>query len=397
MKASKTERPDLFAGAAGSFGTLGVVTLLELQLVKSSFWVELTYHPATSTSQALDLIKDKSTDEAVDYLDGIIYSKTNGVIVTGRRHNEKSIGNKKLVRYTRADDPWFYLHAQDILKKSPNPSKPYKDVTVLNDYLFRYDRGAFWTGRYAYKYFLVPFNKITRLILDYFMHTRLMYHALHKSGQSDLYIIQDLAIPFNRTEEFIEWLDKEFCLHPLWLCPLKIDNSRRSAFQPSVDNGDMMINIGVWGPGPRSRPAFVAKNRLLEAKVRELGGMKWLYAHAYYTEAEFWSVYDREGYDKLRVKYYADRLPNVYDKVHTPIEDKRSFRWKVMMAIWPLSGIYGVLMALAGGGYLVRGKDSGRGYILVVAAIGLIIGYSWIYAGYWLWSTAGSEVPRQER
>ena len=374
MKASKTEKPDLFAGAAGSFGTLGVVTLLELNLVKSSFWVELTYHPISSTSQALNLIKEKSTDEGVDYLDGILYSKTSGIIVTGRRHNEKSIGNKKLVRYTRADDPWFYLHTQDVLKESPNPLEPYNDVTVLNDYLFRYDRGAFWTGRYAYRYFLVPFTKITRLILDYFMHTRVMYHALHKSGQSDLYIIQDLATPFNRTEEFIEWLDKEFCLYPLWLCPLKIDNSRRSTFHPSADNGDMMINIGVWGPGPRSRPAFVEKNRLLEAKVRELGGMKWLYAHAYYTEAEFWSIYDREGYDKLRVKYYADRLPDVYNKVHTPIEDKRSFRRKVMMAIWPLSGIYGVSMALAGGGYLVRGKGSGRGWMLVAAAIGLIIG-----------------------
>lgn len=375
MKANKMEKPDLFAGAAGSFGTLGVVTLLELNLVRSSFWVELTYHPISSTSQALHLIKEKSTDEDVDYLDGILYSKTSGVIVTGRRHNEKSIGNKKLVRYTRADDPWFYLHTQNVLKESPNPLEPYKDVTTLNDYLFRYDRGAFWTGRYAYRYFLVPFNKISRLILDYFMHTRVMYHALHQSGQSDLYIIQDLAIPFNRTEEFIEWLDKEFCLYPLWLCPLKIDNSRRSTFHPSADNGAMMVNVGVWGPGSSYRPVFVEKNRLLEAKVRELGGMKWLYAHAYYTEAEFWSIYDKEGYDKLRVKYYADRLPNVYDKVYTPIEDKRSSRRKVMMAIWPLSGMYGVVMALAGGGYLVRDKNTGRGWMLVAAAIGLVIGY----------------------
>ena len=31
-RASKTDRPDLFWGAASAFGTLGVVTLLELQL-----------------------------------------------------------------------------------------------------------------------------------------------------------------------------------------------------------------------------------------------------------------------------------------------------------------------------------------------------------------------------
>jgi hypothetical protein len=44
-----------------------------------------------------------------------------------------------------------------------------------------------------------------------------------------------------------------------------------------------------WPLGLRS-PAFnefVAASRDLERKLRELGGMKWLYAHAYYAEAEF--------------------------------------------------------------------------------------------------------------
>lgn len=66
--------------------------------------------------------------------------------------------------------------------------------------------------------------------------------------------------------------------------------------------------------------------------------MKWLYAHAYYTEEEFWSIYDRKDHNELRAKYHADRLSNVYDKVHTPIEDKRSLERKIMMAIWLLSG-----------------------------------------------------------
>lgn len=372
--ASESERPDLFAGAAGSFGTLGVVTLLKLKLVKGSFWVELTYYPVTSTAQALHVIEEKNTDEKVDYLDGILYSKTSGVIITGRRHSEPSLGGKKVVRFTRDNDPWFYLHAEKVLKSSSKATEPYQDVTALKDYLFRYDRGAFWTGRYAFKYFLVPFTWFTRLILDYFMHTRVMYHALHKSGQSDLYIIQDLAIPWSRTEEFINWLNEEFGLYPLWLCPLKIDGERTSTFHPTATKRDLMINVGLWGPGPRNRTAFVAKNRELEKKVRQLGGMKWLYAHVYYTAEEFQSIYDHTDYDKLRSKYHAERLPNVYDKVHTPIEDRRSLRRKIVMAIWPLSGIYGVLMALLGGSYLVRGGRQERRSAITAAVVGLLIG-----------------------
>jgi Delta24-sterol reductase len=48
-----------------------------------------------------------------------------------------------------------------------------------------------------------------------------------------------------------------------------------------------MLNIGLWGFGPPTFNEFVAANRDLERKLRELGGMKWLYAHAYYAEAEF--------------------------------------------------------------------------------------------------------------
>lgn len=190
--------------------------------------------------------KKKRRDRAVDYVDGILYAKDRGVIITGRRHNEPSLGGKKVVRFTRDTDPWFYLRAQKALRSSASSSKPYQDITTLKDYLFRYDRGAFWTGRYAFRYFLLPLTWFTRFILDYLLHTRVMYQALHASGQSNQYIIQDLAIPIDKTEEFVEWLDNEFELYPLWLCPLKIDDRRRKrTFHPSVRNQDLIINIGV--------------------------------------------------------------------------------------------------------------------------------------------------------
>ncbi|MCJ1472524.1 hypothetical protein MMC13_001172 [Lambiella insularis] len=52
----------------------------------------------------------------------------------------------------------------------------------------------------------------------------------------------------------------------------------------------------------------------------ELGGMKWLYAHAYYTEEEFWSMYDRKWYEALRVKWSATTLLSVYEKIKVDVD-----------------------------------------------------------------------------
>lgn len=43
--------------------------------------------------------------------------------------------------------------------------------------------------------------------------------------------------------------------------------------------------------------------------------MKWLYAATYYTEEEFWDVYDRRSYEALRERYGAESLPSVWEKV----------------------------------------------------------------------------------
>jgi delta24-sterol reductase len=43
--------------------------------------------------------------------------------------------------------------------------------------------------------------------------------------------------------------------------------------------------------------------------------MKVPYSANYYTEAEFWNLYDREKYNTLRKKWHAEALPSMHDKV----------------------------------------------------------------------------------
>lgn len=192
-----------------------------------------------------------------------------------------------------------------------------------------------------------------------------MYHALHASGHASKYMIQDLLLPSETALPFLDFVSKEFAFYPLWLCPFKI--SRPLSLRPRIPSDSKpagesrtFINVGVWGPGSTDYARFVQQNRLLEQKVRELGGIKWLYAQAYYTDDEFTEIYDVKWYERLREKYCATYLPTVSDKVRVDITKagKASETWagwlgEVAWGVWPVSGLYGVWKTLYQREYLL--------------------------------------------
>jgi len=353
--ASREEKMDLFWGAASSFGTLGVVTLLEIQLIKARKYVQLTYYRLESMSSVLQQISKSMQDESIDYVDGIVLKKNLFIVCTGRVVDELPIG-LKIQKFRRAKDPWFYLHAKKVTSRTAGPVI---EAIPLLDYLFRYDRGAFWMGSYGFRYFLAPFDWLSRYLLDEYLRTRTLYHILHASGLSREYIVQDVAVPFDACKEFVDWLEDNFGYYPLWICPIsqrgKLSTSPRSLFLQTRQEclPDVLMNFGVWGPGPSNRQKFVEVNRSLERKVQDLGGQKWLYAHAYYNEDEFWTIFNRDEYESLRKKYHATYLHSIWQKVRTDSDvlvRDISYKW---LRCWPLRGFYGLYKAIVGGDYLL--------------------------------------------
>lgn len=383
VKASEGENADLFHGAAGAVGSLGITTMVKLQLVQAKKFVKTTYHPIAGgggVNEAIKMMEELRKDESVEYMDGIMYDKDHGMVITGTPTDEAP-ADHALQRFTRPKDPWFYLHVQDILRK--NSTTTVTETVPLEDYLFRYDRGGFWVAKHAFDYFkpVVPFNKHTRRFLDDFLRTRMLYSALKASGHSDEFVVQDLALPYETAGEFVEFCDKEFGIYPLWLCPLKqsamptmhphrpdnksIDtpsssetDSNPSAYSSAITKHEAtlkpMMNIGLWGSFPNSsnRALFLEKNLALESKLRALGGMKWLYACTYYTSSEFWSQFDKSAYDALRKKYRAEGLPSVFDKVSGrgkgPEQEKEPFLTRVRK-MWPINGLWAVRASIKGG------------------------------------------------
>ncbi|MCJ1312922.1 hypothetical protein MMC25_006598 [Agyrium rufum] len=320
VRASVEENPDLFFGAVGAFGTLGVTTLFELRLVPAKKYVRLAYRPIKSSAEALGNLERLTRElSSHDFLDAILFSRDRGVIVTGTMTDDIS-SVRKTQRFSRPHDPWFYLHAEQRTSSDV-------DIVPIEDYLFRYDRGGFWMGRHSFHSCFTPFNRFMRFVFNPLMHTRKLYEQLHASGHAQRFMIQDLTIPKRSAQRFLEYVDEKLDIYPLWLCPIRAD-AQALMHTPFQRNTDLLINIGVWGPRWGDFEDFKMENRELETSLREVGGMKWLYAHTYYTEEEFWGIYDREGYEALRAKYGATTLPNICQKVKSSEVFQPTSEWK---------------------------------------------------------------------
>ncbi|ELQ42945.1 FAD binding domain-containing protein [Pyricularia oryzae Y34] len=361
VRASATENPDLFKGAAGAMGTLGITTLVELQLLPAKRFVKTTYHKTRSVAEAIAVVQRETANQSNDYVDAILFSKTHGAVISGEMTDAKP-KETQACSFSRPWDPWYYLHVEQ--RTTSDPEAEMVDYIPLPEYLFRYDRGGFWVGLEAFRYFpFVPFNRLTRWFLDDFMHTRMLYRALQSTNRSFGFLVQDLLLPYSTAEAFIDYSVEELDVWPLWLCPLRA--MRGPSFHPSTTqpgpsaDPKPMLNIGLWGRGAQDLDEFVAQNRRLEERLGELGGRKVLYSHAYYTEGEFWSLYDRKWYEELRERYGAMDLPSVYDKIridaktssggHRPGE---SGWWARFWSMWPVAGLVGIRSAIRSGDYL---------------------------------------------
>ncbi|KAI9652913.1 MAG: hypothetical protein M1831_006342 [Alyxoria varia] len=361
VELSEKSMPEVFHGAARTFGTLGTITLLRVSLVDALPFVELTYHPVSSVAEHISKMREVMNDQNTLYVDGIIFGESQGVVITGCLTGTPRPG-LEVRTFRRSEDEWFYIHAKHFIAGCEN-GMPRKLTVPLMDYFFRYDRGAFWAAKHVFTYFAVPFNEFTRWLFDPFMDTKTLYHGLHENGMAKDNIIQDVVVPLNKAQELIEWIHETWDIHPLWVCPIR-PSINKSMFPTQISeqaNSGMLISIGLWGPRLPNPLDFVAENRKLEHRLTDMMGMKWLYAQCYYTEHEFWNVYDKVWYDKLRRTCNAEYLPDVYQKTKFDWQAEQKainsswMRWlfSFVWFIWPVPGIYGVLRVLTRSKYLL--------------------------------------------
>lgn len=304
VETSARHNVDLFYGTAGSCGSLGLVTAARIKLIPAKKYVALTHVPVGSFEEIIQ-VAERYTKEQCDFIEGIMFSKNQGSVIVGKLTNKIS---GKLQRFSRSFDKWYYLYAKD----TATLGKKITNTVPLEDYLFRYDRGAFWAGLMAFDYLKIPFNRFTRFAMNPLMKTRKMYQALQASAVSQRFLCQDAVMPRKSAAEFLKFMDKELPSYPF---AFFLNNPEpRSPLQCNGFGEGLLINFGFYGLRIDIYEKFVEANRLYEKKVSEMGGRKWFYSQLFYTEKEFWEIYDKHWYDVLRKKYHATTLPDIYQR-----------------------------------------------------------------------------------
>lgn len=300
ITASPDMHADLFYALPGSYGTIGLITMVKLAVVRCKPYVNLRYTTKTIT----DFI-NSTTD--CDYLDGIITGPDQVIAIEAEEtaHRDK---NKYFYKGNRWFSEWYYEH----VKQRFSTINHFSETMTLYDYLFRYDRGCFWIASYKLKHTLW-----NRLIYGYHLSSDRMYKRTlsrtHPNEREAKQIVQDIMIPKSAMGDTMAFIEKNVPILPLWLLPMKVTQTHNYLFSLPYINEDY-FNVGIYGKPSRDNPKSI--KRSLGLHLATCGARMVLHSECYYTREEFWDIYPQKAYDDIRKKYYGDiRYPDIYDKV----------------------------------------------------------------------------------
>ena len=303
------EHSDLFFGFPNSFGTLGYALRVKAKAVKAKPFVEITHVPYRDARAFFRELEAWCGRPDVDFVDGVVFAPGEHYLNLARFVDTAP--------YT-SDYTYMNIYYRSIRERE-------RDYLTTLDYIWRWDTDWFWCSRMLYAQ-----NPVVRRLLG---RKRLNSHFYKKvvdwppgvglrrawrrlAGSHHESIVQDVDVTLQNAPAFLEFFQREIGLAPVWICPFKAYNPRHSFPLFATDPSALYVNFGFWDskftPAAFPQGHFV---RLIERKLTELGGIKSLYSDSYYSAEDFWALYNRPAYDKLKAKYDPKgRLSDLYRK-----------------------------------------------------------------------------------
>jgi len=299
---------DLFFGFPNSYGTLGYALRVKARLFPAKPYVALT-HVRHRDPRAFFQDLASRCAQPVDFVDGVVFAADEMYLSIGRFVDEAPYAS---------DYTFMNIYYRSIRERQ-------QDYLKTLDYIWRWDTDWFWCS----SVFFVQNPTVRRLVgrrwlnSDTYMKLLRLNRRWRLTNKLDRLagvhaepVIQDVDVPIDRAPEFLEFFQREIRIRPVWICPFRApDPGRRYSLWP-IDRDTLYVNFGFWSE-VRGRMAHPRGhfNRLIERKLADLGGLKSLYSDSFYEPSEFWAVFDKPAYDRLKAKYDPNgRLGDLYRK-----------------------------------------------------------------------------------
>jgi hypothetical protein len=340
IRATPQEHADLFYGIVGSYGSLGILLSIELRLIPVKPWIKLKYLRFSSIAETVGYFERiHGAASAPDFVEGLAFSPDHITVIEGSFLGDpNSVADALTQKQTWSE--WFYPHVKKMNDQQ-------EERMPLIEYLFRHDRGAFWIGAYGTHWSSIPryflecrlnlpklanllpsFEQknfkgpkdpgfLFRLLWGWAMTSRRLYAWLHSKSEAwvaDKFIIQDFCIPASQVVPFVNKVFEEIKIFPLWLCPTPATTKPQILSPHFLPETSLIVNVGIYGISPNpEKPSQLVHE--LELWTKRAHGRKVLYSYSYYTPEEFWSIYPKNEYEKLRRAYHGGRWMNIDQKV----------------------------------------------------------------------------------
>lgn len=271
----------LFQMMHGTFGTLGIITKLKFKLSPAKQFVRVNYEKYYTLEDYKKAIWNHFIKKDVDFMDGIIHSPKLYVLSIGTFVDKAP--------YTH-NYYWMRIYYQSTKKRKI-------DYLKTHDYFFRYDKGV--TNVH-------PKSFLGRLFFGKIINSTNTLKIANKFHwlipESKIPITVDVFIPFSKVTGFMKWYRKNWNHFPLWCVPYKrvhpyewIDNK----FWKKT-NDELFFDLAIYGfRGVKNK---AQKYRIMELELAKIGGLKTLISNNYYSEEEFWKIWNKKNFQVLKHK-----------------------------------------------------------------------------------------------
>ena len=269
----------VFQMMMGAFGTLGIVSKLTFKLVPAKPFVRLAYESHATLETYLASIKAHAAARDVDFMDGIIHSPRKYVL---------SLGTFVDTAPYTSDYSWLRVYWESTGTRR-------EDYLATPDYFFRYDRGVTNVRPSS-----LPGRLVFGKLLTSTQWLKLGNKLHWVLARENPTVTVDLFLPVSRAPEFLSWYERELDFYPLWCVPYRRvrDYEWLAPRFYAGHTDDLFLDLAVYGMRQHGKRA--GAHRKIEEKLMELGGIKTLISHNYYSEDEFWSIFNRGNYDAVK-------------------------------------------------------------------------------------------------
>jgi len=319
VQCSPSENKELFAAQAFSYGTLGFLTAIDIEIIPYKPYLKLTYHNLKTLDGIVDKFEEVTNDPEVDSVEGVMYTLNSGVVMSGQFVDRvpPTANYNPLGRWYK---PWFFKHVETFMQDDVQ-AKGNVEYVPTYDFIHRHNKSYFWLMDAILHFTNHP---LFRYLLGWacpprFPLIKAMKHTLLPEEANVNSIIQDYVLDLKHLKESLQYCDQHIKIYPIWLCPARVKNQPelKELFPDFLDD-PCHVDIGIYGWSPLEgfNPEMTQKR--MEKFCMDREGYAALYSETQLTREEFDQMFASllGVYEKVRKDLKCERaFPHVYEKI----------------------------------------------------------------------------------